>query len=62
MFQEKIIQILIKNLDENKLLEAYDEFINEFTKTLNLNLKINLMSEMSKTSGREFLCMIKMKF
>lgn len=62
MFQEKIIQILIKNLDENKLLEAYDEFINEFTKTLNLNLKINLMSEISKTSGREFLCMIKMKF
>ena len=62
MFQEKIIQILIKNLDENKLLEAYDEFINEFTKTLNLNLKINLMSEISKTSGREILCMIKMKF
>ena len=26
MFQEKIIQSLIKNLDENKLLKAYEEF------------------------------------
>ncbi|MDK8322666.1 MAG: hypothetical protein QP761_01945 [Campylobacter ureolyticus] len=62
MFQEKTIQSSIKNLDENKLLKAYDEFITEFTKALKLKLKINLMSEISKTSGREFLCMIKMKF
>lgn len=26
MFQEKIVQSLVKNLDENKLLKAYDEF------------------------------------
>ena len=26
MFQEKIIENSIKNLDENKLLKAYDEF------------------------------------
>lgn len=42
MFQEKIIQSLVKNLDENKLLKAYDEFITEFTKALKLKFKDKL--------------------
>lgn len=42
MFQEKIIQSLVKNLDENKLLKAYDEFIDEFTKALKLKFKDKL--------------------
>ena len=42
MFQEKTIQSSIKNLDENKLLKAYGEFINEFTKALKLKFKDKL--------------------
>ena len=42
MFQEKIVESSIKNLDENKLLKAYDEFIAEFTKALKLKFKDKL--------------------
>lgn len=56
MFQEKIVQSLVKNLDENKLLKAYDEFIDEFTKALKLKFKDKLDERNFKNQwGRIFM-------